>query len=51
MKINYEGACVLAAHQFLVSQGKEGYVDKNGYADRSKRNDYVKLGDQLIKDL
>lgn len=51
MKINYEGACVIAAHQFLISQGLEGYIDKNGYADRSKRNDYVNLGDQLIKDL
>ncbi|MFA6701210.1 MAG: hypothetical protein WCR12_01220 [Dysgonamonadaceae bacterium] len=51
MKINYEGACVIAAHQFLISQGLEGYIDKYGYADRSKRSDYVNLGDQLIKDL
>ena len=47
-QINEEGACVIAAHQHLVRQGLEGYVDKNGYADRSKRDDFVQLGRQLI---
>ncbi len=49
MKINYEGACVIAAHQHLVKQGLEGYVDADGKADRSKREEFFKLGDQLIK--
>lgn len=48
-KINYEGACVIAAHQHIVSQGLEGYVDNVGVADRSKRDEFVKLGDELIK--
>lgn len=47
-QINEEGACVIAAHQHLVRQGLEGYVNKNGYADRSKRDDFVQLGRQLI---
>lgn len=49
MQINYEGACVVAAHQFLVAQGLRGYVDARGNADRSKRNEFVKLGDELIQ--
>ena len=51
MQINYEGACIVAAHQHLVAQGLGGYVDENGNADRSKRNEFVLLRDQLIKSL
>jgi hypothetical protein len=48
MQINYEGACVVAAHQHLVAQGLRGYVDANGQADRNKREEFIKLGDELI---
>ena len=48
MQINYEGACVIVAHQHLVAQGLRGYVDANAQADRSKRAEFVKLGDELI---
>ena len=48
LQINYEGACVVAAHQHLVTQGLRGYVDENGYADRTKRGEFIKLGDELI---
>jgi len=48
MKINYDGACVVAAHQYLVSQGLKGYVDENGKADRSKRASFIKVGNELI---
>ena len=51
MKINYEGACVIAAHQHLTTQGLNGYVDEKGVADRSKRDEFVKLGDQLINSI
>lgn len=51
LEINYEGACVIAAHQHLVAQGLSGYVDEKGNADRSKRNEFVKLGDELIRNL
>ena len=51
MNINYEGACVIAAHQHLTTQGLNGYVDEKGIADRSKRDEFVKLGDQLIKSI
>jgi hypothetical protein len=48
MQINYEGACVVAAHQHLVAQGLRGYVDASGQADRSKRAEFIKLGNELI---
>lgn len=48
-QINFEGACVIAAHQHLVSQGLEGYVDSSGFADRSKRKEFIELGESLIK--
>ena len=30
MAIFREGACIVVAHQYLVSQGEDGFVDKNG---------------------
>lgn len=49
LQINYEGVCVVVAHQFLVSEGLSGYVDSQGNADRTKREEFIKLGDELIK--
>ena len=49
LQINYHGACVIAAHQHLVAQGLDGYVDEDGQADRSKRTEFISLGDQLIQ--
>jgi hypothetical protein len=49
MQINYEGVCVVAAHQYLVAQGLKGYVGEDGQADRSKRDEFVKLGKELIE--
>ena len=50
-EINFKGACVIAAHQHLVSQGLEGYIDSSGYADRLKRKDFIELGESLIKSI
>lgn len=47
-KINYEGACVIAAHQHLVSEGKQGYVDKYGNVDLSKMKSFIEMGNALI---
>ncbi len=49
MQINYDGVCVVAAHQHLVAQGLRGYVDAKGQADRSKRAEFIKLGADLIE--
>lgn len=49
MQINYDGACVIAAHQHLVSQGLRAYVDAAGHADRTKRTEFIELGKKLIE--
>ena len=49
LRVNYEGACIIAAHQHLVAQGLSGYLDEQGNADRSKRGEFVKWGDELIR--
>lgn len=47
-EINFNGAAIIAAHQHLVAQGLEGYIDVDGYADRSKRDEFINLGRELI---
>lgn len=48
-KISYEGACVIAAHQYLVSKGKNGYLKSSGEAKVPKRDEFVALGNAVIK--
>ena len=48
-EINYLGACVIVAHQQLEKQVLQGYLDKNGVADISHRDEYIHLGDKIIK--
>jgi hypothetical protein len=48
-QINCDGACVIAAHQELVRNGKQGYVDASGQADVAHRDEYIRQGDLLIR--
>lgn len=48
LQINYEGACVIAAHQHIVAQGLPGYVNNDETNIQNKREEYIKLGNQLI---
>ena len=47
--INYQGACVVAAHQYLVATTGKGYLDSSGKADLANREAYVVLGEALIE--
>ena len=47
-QINYEGAAVIAAHQYLLAKGKEGYLNGRK-AKREKKEKFVKLGKAVIK--
>lgn len=49
LEINYKGACVIAAHQHMVKQGLSGYIDENGVAKTSKRDEFITLGNELIQ--
>jgi len=47
-QVSYEGACVAAAHQYLVANNKPGYIDKKGTTRTSDYKDLYKLGDAVI---
>jgi len=47
-RISYEGCCVYAAHQYLLAQGAEGYLDKNGKAKTDKKAEMIQLGNAVI---
>ncbi len=49
LEINYEGACITAAHQYLVATEGIGYLDKYGKPDLTKREYYKTLGKALIE--
>jgi len=45
--INYEGAAVVAAHQYLMTNGEEGYL-KNGIAKTDEKAGFIELGKAVI---
>jgi hypothetical protein len=49
LDINYQGACVIAAHQYLYATEGVGYLDKDGEPDLINRDSYVELGKALIE--
>lgn len=48
-RISYQSACVVAAHQYLISQGKEGYSREDGSCRVNERDELITLGDGVIK--
>ncbi|NQU53922.1 MAG: hypothetical protein HQ522_15445 [Bacteroidetes bacterium] len=46
-QINYEGVAVVAAHQYLVAKGEEGYL-KNGIAKVDEKEYFIELGKAVI---
>ncbi len=49
LDINYQGACVVAAHQYLFATEGIGYLDQQGRPDLVNRASYVELGKALIE--
>ncbi|OFX32449.1 MAG: hypothetical protein A2W90_05555 [Bacteroidetes bacterium GWF2_42_66] len=49
VEIGYEGACIIAAHQYLIAKGKPGYLDENGKAKTEQNAEFVVLGNAIIK--
>ncbi|HKI88643.1 MAG TPA: hypothetical protein VKA38_06420 [Draconibacterium sp.] len=45
--INYEGAAVVAAHQYLIANGKEGYLNGRKAKTEEKKH-FVELGKAII---
>ena len=49
LKINYEGACITAAHQYLVAKEGVGYLDKEDKPDQTRREYFTTLGKAIIE--
>jgi hypothetical protein len=47
--IAWEGACVIAAHQYLRADGRQGYVLPDGTHSAKQRRDLTKLGKLVIE--
>jgi hypothetical protein len=47
-KIGYEGACIIAAHQYLMAKGKVGFLHKNRKAKSEERDYFIDLGNAVI---
>jgi hypothetical protein len=47
-QIGFEGACILAAHQYLVAKGHEGYIDSTGNTKSAEYNSFAELGQAVI---
>ncbi len=48
-EINYHGACVIAAHQYLSATEGSGYLDQDGKPKSVQYNQFVSLGMALIE--
>lgn len=44
----YEGACIIAAHQYLKSRGGRGILLKSGEIDINNKNYFIELGHSII---
>ena len=48
-KVSYEGACVVAAHQYLKAKGEEGFIFPCGHAKMEKKAEFIALGHAVIE--
>ncbi len=47
-ELSYNGACVVAAHQYLMSKGHDGFVKENGERNGDSLQPFVELGHAVI---
>ncbi len=47
-EVSYKGACVIAAHQYLVARDREGFYTPEGIADTKNLDFYQDLGHAVI---
>jgi len=49
VSISYRGASVIAAHQYLHAQGREGYICADGTVRTGEKKYFEQLGDAVIR--
>lgn len=47
-KINYEGACIIAAHQYLKARSGTGFLDSEGTPVSEDHKSFIELGKRII---
>ena len=47
-QIGFEGACIIAAHQYLIAKGEQGYLNADGDAKTKEYDSFVELGQAVI---
>lgn len=48
-RISYEGACIIAAHQYLHARGEIGYIDLSGIPRIDEKEYFINLGKAVIE--
>jgi hypothetical protein len=48
-RVSYEGACLVAAHQYLRARGLPGFINEKGMPDTARKSELVKLGSAIIR--
>ncbi|MFC2115668.1 hypothetical protein ACFLTU_04295 [Bacteroidota bacterium] len=46
--ISFDGASVIAAHQYLKARGESGYVNSEGIPQKKRINEFIELGRAVI---
>ena len=49
LTVGYHGACILAANQYLIAKGKDGYLTSSGFPRLERQDDFIKLGNAIIR--
>ena len=47
-RFSYEGACVVAAHQYLRAKEQQGFIDQYGLPSSKRKTSFIKLGNAVI---
>ena len=48
-KIAWEGACIIAAHQYLRADGRQGYILPDGKHSSEQKAELSRLGQMIIE--
>lgn len=47
--ISFEGACLIAAHQYFRAMGDEGFLSKDGTPKMDEKEEFIELGNAVIE--
>jgi hypothetical protein len=47
-QIGFEGSCIIAAHQYLIAKGEQGFLNSDGDAKTKEYDSFVELGQAVI---